>query len=330
MPIDYNDAPEQREFGALIPDGSFCYVQGKIRPGGATIGGLAPCDNGLFLKSKTEGSDVYMLDWEFTVLNGPHAKQKIWQYFVVIGGEVDDKGQSKAGNITKALIRGMIDSAFGLSKLDMTDAAKARRRLEFVQLDNIPFVAKISIEPDRTGEYPDKNRIAVALTIDDPEYGPTKAGTPPDPVPRQQSSRRGGTGHTAAPPPPAQPSMTFAPPAAAPPPVAQPAPAAPPPPAPPPPIAAPPATFAAPPPPAVAPVAPVAEAAPPVMAPVPVQPAQPAPPPAPVAAPAAAPAEAWSPGPAVAVVAPVAPQAPQPGAPEMPSWVNDPPAPPAQ
>ena len=49
-------------------------------------------DRGLLKLSKTLGSDVQMLDCEFTVVEGPYAKRKFWQLlphdpflFVVFG-----------------------------------------------------------------------------------------------------------------------------------------------------------------------------------------------------------------------------------------------------
>ena len=81
---DLNDAEPQR--GGLI-DPCFAKIIGTLRPGG--INGPAPGDQGLLKASKQTGSDVRMLDWEFTVVEGPNARRKFWQTMVVSGGEVD-------------------------------------------------------------------------------------------------------------------------------------------------------------------------------------------------------------------------------------------------
>ncbi len=78
MPLDMNDAEPQRT-GELIPDGTFAKVAMTIRPGG--IDGPNETDRGL-LKASTS-SDVLLLDCEFTVTEGPHARRKFWQMFTV-------------------------------------------------------------------------------------------------------------------------------------------------------------------------------------------------------------------------------------------------------
>lgn len=180
MPMDLNDAPEQREFGAVIPDGTFAKLKGHIRPGQHTLPSAEQIDAGLFKASGS--SDAVMLDWEFTVLQGPHARQKIWQLTTVAGGSLDEKGQSKAGNISKAMFRAMIDSALGLDPKDMSDATKAKRVLRgFSDLDGIEFVARVGIEKgginnQTGGQYPDKNRIAHVVVPGEPEWQPVMAG----------------------------------------------------------------------------------------------------------------------------------------------------------
>ena len=66
-----------------------------------------------------------MLDCEFTVVEGPHAKRKFWQMFTVQGGKVDENGVSIGWNISKSTFRAMIDSALGLDPQDMSETAKA-------------------------------------------------------------------------------------------------------------------------------------------------------------------------------------------------------------
>ena len=108
--FDLNDAEPQRS-SDLIPDGSFAKVSLAIRPGG--VDGGTPMDAGLLKASQQPGSDVLMLDCEFTVVEGPHIRRKFWQALTVSGGKVDEKGVSLGWSITKRTIRGMIESALG-------------------------------------------------------------------------------------------------------------------------------------------------------------------------------------------------------------------------
>ncbi|CAA7621593.1 conserved hypothetical protein [Candidatus Terasakiella magnetica] len=157
MSYDFNDAqPQMMPTGELIPDGTFAKIRMTIRPGG--INGSTPMDAGL-LKAASE-SDARMLDCEFTVVEGPLVRRKFWQNFTVAGGKLDDKGQSKGWNISKASFRAMVDSALGLSPKDMSDAAKAKRVLQGLkQLDGITFAARIMVEPASDPKYRDQTRF---------------------------------------------------------------------------------------------------------------------------------------------------------------------------
>ena len=109
---------------------------------------------------KIPRSDVRMLDCEFTVLEGPHARRKFWQMFTVQGGKVDENGVSIAWKISKSTFRAMIDSALGLDPQDMSEAAKQKRILRgLADLTDITFVAKIKVEPSEDTRYGDQNRL---------------------------------------------------------------------------------------------------------------------------------------------------------------------------
>jgi hypothetical protein len=174
MSYDFNDAQAQMmPSGELIPDGTFAKIRMIIRPGG--VNGSVPMDAGL-LKAAAE-SDAKMLDCEFTVVEGPFVRRKFWQNFTVAGGKLDDKGQSKGWNISKASFRAMVDSALNLSPKDMSDAAKAKRVLQGLkQLDGITFVARIMVEPASDPKYRDQNRLANVVLPDEAEYGPVMKG----------------------------------------------------------------------------------------------------------------------------------------------------------
>lgn len=227
--LDLNDAQPQR--GDLIPPGC-AKVQAVLRPGGSAMPGAPASDVGLLRASRS--SDVLMLDFEFTVLEGPHANRRFWQNMTVAGGDVDENGQSKGWLVTKATLRAMIESALGLDPKDESEAAKVKRRLtDFRSLSGIRFVAKIGVRQDRTGQYGDQNVLTAAVTPDRPEWRQVMEGgqadgfgapATPRPATAAPQPAWGATQPTRA--PAAAPQPAWAAPAAAPPATA---PAAPPP-----------------------------------------------------------------------------------------------------
>lgn len=180
MGLDLNDAPEQKTFG-VIPDGTFVKLKGKLRPGQFTPSWAEPLDANLF-KEANAPSDAVMLDWEFTVMHGEHARSNIWTLMTVEGGKRDEQGASKAGNITKTNLRAMLDSGLGLDPKDMSDAAKAKRRMRgYSDFNGIEFAARLTIEPgqakpDGSGFYPDKNKVEHIVVPGEPEYVPVMSG----------------------------------------------------------------------------------------------------------------------------------------------------------
>lgn len=194
MPMNLNEAPEYREVGAMIPDGTFCWVNGKVRPGNVSIPNFDPMDAGLFKQSTS--SDVVYADWEFTVVHGPHAGSKIWQNLSMAGGEMDDKGQSKAGNISKAFYRGMIESAFGIDPKATDPQSQAYRNVPGVKaLESVTFAVRTGVElggdDPKGGKYPDKTIIAKIILPGDPQYAALRAGQEVAPAPTGPRAARG-------------------------------------------------------------------------------------------------------------------------------------------
>ena len=125
-----------------------------LRPGNAGEGG--------WLK-RTKAGDAEMLDCEFTITEGPHAKRKFWASFVVQG---TSEGHQKAADISASRIRAMLESARGVRPEDESDTAKSARRINsWGDLDNIRFIAKIGIEKGKDG-YKDKNTLSEVITPD--------------------------------------------------------------------------------------------------------------------------------------------------------------------
>lgn len=208
MTFDMNDVAPQQS-GDLIPDGTFAKVTMSIRKGGTD--GSSEIDRGLLKPSNQPGSDVLMLDAEFTVVEGPHARRKFWQMFTVSGGKLDEQGQSIGWKISKSTFRAMIDSALGLNPEDMSEAAKAKRVLRgLADLDGISFVAKIQIEPSRNPAYKDANKLDHVVLPTAPEWQKVMAS---EPVPAQPSNKPRPVAAPAQPATPAwgQPQAAFAP-----------------------------------------------------------------------------------------------------------------------
>lgn len=194
--LDFSDAnPHIAPIGELIADGAFVKLKMKIRPGG--YNGADPMDVNLLKKSQT--SDAVFLDCEFTAEGGEFHGRKLWQNLIVDGGKRDNKNVSIGWNMSKNLIRAMIDSAAKLNPDDKSDQANQQRRIQaFKQLDGITFVARVMVRPSDNEQYSDKNEIANCVFVTDPQYEPVMNGqhVAPDPIgakPRKQ------TGNTAAP-----------------------------------------------------------------------------------------------------------------------------------
>jgi hypothetical protein len=217
MTFDMNDAEPQKT-GDLIPDGTFAKVSMSVRRGG--VDGDSEIDRGLLKASHTPGSDVKMIDAEFTVTEGPYARRKFWQLFTVSGGKVDGSGVSIGWKISKSSFRAMIDSALGLDPEDMTEAAKAKRMLRgLADLDGITFVAWITVEASNDARYGDSNKLGRVVLPTEPEWRrvmdgeavPAAPGTRSRPKPAPATAANPAWNQSAAPSPvapPAKPAPT--------------------------------------------------------------------------------------------------------------------------
>lgn len=196
---DFNQAEQQREFGEVIPDGTFVVASITLKPGGLTCQFGGSQDAGLFKASKEANSDVTMLEMEFTIQGGPYMKRKWFQHFTLDGGARDDHGNSKGGNISKSAIRAILESNRGILPADQSPQAAAARQIEsYRQLDSMVFCCRLSVEagqPDpRGGNYPDKNVLApgAVVTPEMPEYMALRNGQEVAPQPRAIRRPAGG------------------------------------------------------------------------------------------------------------------------------------------
>ncbi|MBX9740489.1 MAG: hypothetical protein K2X62_10465 [Beijerinckiaceae bacterium] len=156
----WNDFNSAQSNSNVIPKGTLAKVRLTIRPGG--FDDPAQGWTGGYAKRGATGS-VY-LDAEFTVLEGPYARRKIWSLI----GLYSPKGPDWA-NMGRGLIRGILNSARGISDKDNSPEAQARRRISgFSELDGLEFVARIDIGQDTNGD--DKNEVRGAVTPDHRDY----------------------------------------------------------------------------------------------------------------------------------------------------------------
>ncbi len=152
---DFSDASD------LIPAGTLAILLMRVRFGDGPDGVL----------KKTKAGDAEGLDVEFTVLEGPYAKRKLWA-FLLRKGTTD--GQNQMVGTVKTFLKRVIDSGKHLDPADMSPEAHAARTMEDRDFDGFKFLAEIGIEAG-TGGYPDKNTVVRAITKDRPEWG----GRPP-------------------------------------------------------------------------------------------------------------------------------------------------------
>ena len=204
MTTAWNDFNDARQNANLIPKGTIAKVRLTIRPGG--FDDPSQGWTGGYAKRGTTGS-VY-LDAEYTVLEGPFARRKVWSMI----GLYSPKGPDWA-NMGRSLVRGILNSARGLSDKDNSpEAQNARRIAGFADLDGIEFVARIDVGTDANGE--DKNDIRQAVTRDHKEYAaalgghaaPTGYAPAPAYAPAQPSYAAPAQQSGYAPPPPPPPA----------------------------------------------------------------------------------------------------------------------------
>jgi hypothetical protein len=98
-----------------------------------------------------------MLDCEFTIVDGPFVKRKLWERFVLAG---TTDGHAKAAEISRGKLRAILESARGIKPDDVSPQARAARTVKLAEFDGMRFIGKIGIEKGKdkgngAGSYPD-------------------------------------------------------------------------------------------------------------------------------------------------------------------------------
>ncbi len=149
--LDFNTAGQQRD---VIPANTICTLHMTIRPGGAG-------DDGWLKRSSTSKGDSEGLDCEFTVVDGPYAKWKLWQLFTLHG---TTPGHADAGDISMRTLRAIIESARGIRPDDKSaEAQAARKPSSWGDLDGLRFIARLGVRPPQDG-WAAKNTIMEVIT----------------------------------------------------------------------------------------------------------------------------------------------------------------------
>ena len=157
---DFNNADDQQSFDP-IPKGTLAKVWMTIRPGGHD--NPAEGWTGGYATRNDKTGSVY-LNCEFVVMEGPYARRKVWTLI----GLFSAKGP-EWGNMGRAFIKGILNSARGVHPDDDNPQAQNARRIGgLADLDGIEFVAKIDWEKDAKGG--DKNVVKQAIAPDHREY----------------------------------------------------------------------------------------------------------------------------------------------------------------
>jgi hypothetical protein len=152
--LDFNNAGGQRSFD-VVPDNTICILQMVIKPGGAGPGGwLTPANT-------AKGYSEH-LACEFTIVEGEHAKRKLWARYTVASPDRATYGE--AIDISLGVLKAILESAHGFRPDDKSEAAEAARRVSsWGDFDQLRFPARLGIEPPKNG-YAAKNVIKEVIT----------------------------------------------------------------------------------------------------------------------------------------------------------------------
>jgi hypothetical protein len=165
MKLDFNDAPAQATRG-IIPARTQVHVIAAVKSGGDGPDGSV----------KFTSTGLVMLELELTVTEGDYKGRKLWErlFLDVAPGYAATEPQQKAINGSRATVRAIIEAARNIASTDMSPAAVAARTISTpYDLDNMEFWIEVGVEKDKTGQYPDKNRIGRVINGADKATRPT-------------------------------------------------------------------------------------------------------------------------------------------------------------
>jgi hypothetical protein len=177
--LDLNNiTPDEGNDFSLIPHGTIARAILYIKPqmDGVTIPDLA--QDAIFRQSAT--SSAKWIECEFTIIGGQFDKRKVWHNLFFDGDKKNASGVSMSKEIGLRTLRGLVDSAKGLSPADMSPEANALRQIPSLDaINGMEFCIKIAVEKGTNG-YEDKNKMLAPITINQEGY--IGGGNAPAPV----------------------------------------------------------------------------------------------------------------------------------------------------
>lgn len=169
--MDFNGAETQDAAFDLIPANTLVKVTLSIRPGGTGPEGWL---------SQSRTSSALYLNTEAVVLEGPHARRRIYTRIGFKGKSVNERGEDTYANRGRALIRGILESARGIKASDQSEVARTARMIRSLgDLNGLDFVAKVGVEKDRNN--PDdagRNVIKAAIGPEHAQYAAVMGAAP--------------------------------------------------------------------------------------------------------------------------------------------------------
>jgi len=171
MPFDYSQTADPKDFSQPIPDGTVATVQMRIRPGGVGEGNLL---------KRTASGEAEMLDCEFVIVDGEFVKRKFWDTFILEG---TTDGQREMARTNRGRLKKILESARGIKKDMPAEQARALYQADLKDFDNLMFIARVGLrkgeaKKDGSGNWPDKNFLAAAVSPDHREWRPTEQAPP--------------------------------------------------------------------------------------------------------------------------------------------------------
>src|SRR6516162_10351140 len=171
MPFDYSRTDDPKDFSQPIPDGTLATVQMRIRPGGVGEGNLL---------KRTASGEAEMLDCEFVVVDGEFVKKKFWDTFILEG---TTDGQKQMADTNRGRLKKILESARGIKKDMPVEQVRALYQASLKDFDGLVFIARIGMrkgEPkkDGSGNWPDKNFLAAAISPDHRDWHPVTQAPP--------------------------------------------------------------------------------------------------------------------------------------------------------
>ncbi|MFP5223141.1 MAG: hypothetical protein ACLGSA_12695 [Acidobacteriota bacterium] len=168
--LDLNEAEGQTEARGAIPPESIVLVRLNLRTPKA---GKAQGSHALLTRAS---SGMEYLDCEFEVVSGTYTGRKMWNNMNLLG-TISTDGQKKAVDITKRMLRAIMEATRGFRPDDASPAAVEARKLQSLDvLQGLMFGVKIGVEKPMDGDRYVNNNIKRIITPDHEFYATVMQG----------------------------------------------------------------------------------------------------------------------------------------------------------